>query len=75
MPRREVHTVHNPNGGWDNKVDGGIVSHSKTKEQAVKEGRDVAKISGAEHVIHGLDGKIQDSNSYGNDPYPPKDKD
>ena len=28
----------------------------------------------AESVIHGKDGKIQNSNSYGNDPCPPKDK-
>jgi hypothetical protein len=28
----------------------------------------------AELVIHGKDGKIQDSDSYGKDPFPPRDK-
>ena len=27
----------------------------------------------AELIPHGKDGKIQNLNSYGNDPYPPKD--
>ncbi|MBY0544383.1 MAG: DUF2188 domain-containing protein, partial [Gammaproteobacteria bacterium] len=25
-----------------------------------------------EHFIHGKDGKIQERNSYGNDPFPPR---
>ncbi len=28
----------------------------------------------SELIIHGKDGEIQDKNSYGNDPNPPKDK-
>jgi hypothetical protein len=75
MTRKEVHTVHNPNGGWDNQVDGKIVSHAETKADAQKDGRQIAINIRAEHIIHGEDGKIQDSNSYGNDPNPPKDKD
>jgi hypothetical protein len=27
-----------------------------------------------DHVIHRRDGRIQDSDSYGNDPHPPRDK-
>jgi hypothetical protein len=47
---------------FDNKVD------------AQARGRELAKASGGELRIHGKDGKIQDSDSYGNDPNPPKDK-
>ena len=33
-----------------------------------------AKENRAEVVIHGRDGKIRDSDSYGNDPCPPRDQ-
>lgn len=39
-----------------------------------KAGRDIAKKQGTELVIHGRDGKIQDKDSFGHDPCPPKDK-
>jgi len=45
-----------------------------TKTAAEAAGRKVAKQDRVEHVIHGRDGRIQDSDSYGNDPNPPKDK-
>jgi hypothetical protein len=34
----------------------------------VKAGRDLARSRKTEHVIHNLDGKIGERNSYGNDP-------
>lgn len=36
--------------------------------------REKAKQEGAELIPHRKDGKIQNPNSYGNDPNPPKDK-
>ncbi len=44
------------------------------KFQAENKGREIARNQGSELIIHGKDGKIQDKDSYGNDPYPPKDK-
>jgi hypothetical protein len=44
------------------------------KEDALRRGKELAKKSGGELRIHGMDGKIQNSNSYGNDPNPPKDR-
>lgn len=44
------------------------------KAEADKIGRDMAKREGGELIIHGKDGKIQDSDSFGNDPNPPHDK-
>ena len=35
---------------------------------------ELAKKLKVEHVIHNKDGKISDKDSYGNDPFPPKDK-
>lgn len=39
-----------------------------TKAEAEAYGREIAKNQEAELVIHGKDGKIQNTNSYGNDP-------
>ena len=47
-------------------------NHAETKVEAVKLGKELAKNSGTEHVIHNKDGKIGEKNSYGNDPFPPK---
>ena len=74
-PPKTIHTVPNPDGkGWINKSGGGVESKHRKKENAQEKGRDIAIEKGLEHKIHGLDGQIQQSNSYGNDPNPPKDK-
>jgi len=74
MSRKELHVVFNhKEGGWD------VVRphakrasfHAKTKAEAVKRAREMCKKERAELVIHGKDGKIQSSDSHGNDPYPP----
>lgn len=72
MPsRKSVHTV--PRGkGWANKSGGRTVSVHRKKSAAQSAGRSVAKKRGAEHVIHKRNGRIGDSNSYGNDPFPPR---
>jgi hypothetical protein len=44
------------------------------KDTATDAGRKQAKKDQTEHRIHNMDGKIANSNSYGNDPNPPKDK-
>jgi hypothetical protein len=48
------------------------VSTHWLKEAAINDGRNRAKRDRCELTIHGLDGTIQESWSYGNDPYPPK---
>lgn len=76
MAKKKIHVTPHPKGGWQTKKDGGDRATSKhdRKEDALKHGRDQAKREKAELVIHGRDGKIQDSDSYGNDPCPPKDE-
>jgi hypothetical protein len=73
--KRNIHTVPYE-GKWAVKEEGSstpLKTHG-TKKKAVRDGREVAKERGVEHFIHGKDGKIQDRESYGKDPYPPKDR-
>jgi hypothetical protein len=76
MPRKTHHVVPNPEGGWKVKKGGGTKSSGNfdRKEDAVEYAKGVAKNQRSELVIHKKDGKIQNPNSYGNDPCPPRDK-
>ena len=73
--RKSIHTVPH-NKGWAVKKGGGkrAVKVTETKAEAEKIARDLARREGAELVIHGRDGKIQDADSFGGDPLPPRDK-
>ena len=74
MARSSHHVVHNSNGGWDVKRNGSQRSSGnfETKEEAVTAGRQISQNQGTELVIHGMNGRIQASDSHGNDPCPPK---
>lgn len=76
MARKSHHVVHNPNGGWDVKKGGAQRAsvHTDNKQQAIDIGRQISRNQGSEFLIHGLNGRIQQSDSHGNDPCPPKDK-
>lgn len=70
--------VKNLNGGWDAKRDKAsrVSSHNDTQKEAEKDAKKFSANSGGGEVrIHGLDGKIRDSDTVppGNDPNPPKD--
>ena len=67
-----VHTVPHEDG-WANRRAGAdrVSKVFDTKAEAQSAGRDTARRDGAEHLIHGKNGRIQERNSYGNDPYPP----
>lgn len=70
---KNVHTVHNKNG-WQNKSgnSSNAINTYATKQDAQKAGRLIAKQNNSEHIIHGLNGRIQSKNTYGKDPYPPR---
>ena len=72
--KRDIHVVPHPDG-WATKKEGaqkaGAVT--ETQKQAIDKARQQAKNEGVEVVIHRADGRIRDSDSYGNDPNPPKD--
>ena len=74
MARDTHHVVHDPNGGWNVKRGGShrASGHYDTKEQAIEAGRIISRNQGTEFIIHGMNGKIQSSDSHGKDPYPPR---
>ena len=47
---------------------------TETKAEAVKIATSIAKNQHSELTILGGDGKIQNKNSFGGDPFPPRDK-
>lgn len=75
MGKKDVHVVPHRDG-WATKTEGasraGVVTD--TQRQAIERAREQAQRQGVEVVIHRKDGTIRDSDSYGNDPNPPKDK-
>lgn len=44
----------------------------ETQSEARARAIEIAKHQGLEVVVHGVDGKIREKNSYGNDPFPPR---
>ncbi len=69
------HVVPNKNeGGWDVRRGGAIRAsgHFDTKQDAVDAAREISRNQDTELRIHNMDGKISQSDSHGNDPYPPK---
>ncbi len=72
---KNQHIVPSENG-WGVKGEGNekLTKEFDNKQKATDYGRDIAKNQKSELIIHGRDGKIQDKDSFGNDPNPPKDK-
>lgn len=72
------HVVPNSGGGWDVKKPGAdrASAHENTKAEAEARAKEIVRnAGGGEVVIHGRDGRIQDSDTIrpGNDPFPPRD--
>ena len=70
-----VHVVKKANH-WETKKEGKTspLTRHHTQEKAIEQGKKIIlKSDGGELVIHGLDGKIRDKNTYvKKDSYPPK---
>ncbi|MDX8469782.1 DUF2188 domain-containing protein [Mesorhizobium sp. VK25A] len=62
------------NGQWAVQGAGNsrATSVHSTQADAISAAREIAINQHSEVVIHRPNGQIRDSNSYGNDPYPPK---
>ena len=75
MGKKDIHVVKHDDG-WAIRREGGERASSvhNTKAEAMEQARDLGRRDRVEVVEHGRDGKIQGSNSYGNDPNPPKDR-
>ena len=75
MSRDEHHIVHNKDrGGWDVKRNGAqrASAHADNKADAVAIGRTISRNQHTELVPHLRNGRFQNTDSHGNDPYPPR---
>lgn len=74
MPKSNHVVPSKAKGGWAVKKSGSVRASKSfsTKDAAVKFGRQISKSERTELYIHKKDGSIQNRNSYGKDPYPPK---
>lgn len=72
--RKEIHVTKGQDGSWrvkqpDNQRASKICN---TQAEAKQVARDIAKNQGLEMVVHGVNGKIREKNTYRKDPFPPK---
>lgn len=70
------HVTKRSDGNWQVRGEGNSIATvvTKTQREAISKARDIAINQRAEVVIHGVNGRIRNKNSYGNDPCPPRDK-
>lgn len=75
MAKKDVHVVPHKDG-WATRTEGASRAGRvhDTQREAIEQGRGTAQRENVELVIHDRKGRIRDSDSYGNDPFPPKDK-
>lgn len=71
---KNQHVTHRPDGNWQVKGAGNskATAITSTQKEAIKIATNIARNQKSELLIHRLDGKIREKNSYGNDPCPPK---
>lgn len=74
MPKKDIHVVPHKDG-WATRTEGAGRAGSvhDTQRGAIERGREQARREQVELVIHRQDGRIRDSDSYGDDPFPPRD--
>ncbi len=74
MSKKSVHVI--PKGdGWKVKSANAVraVKLTSTQAEAIQIGRRIAMNRGSELIVHRTDGTIRSKDSYGNDPFPPRD--
>lgn len=71
--KKNQHVVPHPNG-WAVKGEGNSKPTiiTDTQAEAIDIARNIAKNQESELLIHGRNGEIRHRDSYGNDPFPPK---
>lgn len=73
--RRNIHVV--PSGSsWATKREGSSRPESTHRTQTAAESaaKTIARREHGEVITHRPDGKIRDRDSFGNDPFPPRDR-
>lgn len=74
MAKKAIHVV--PSGGtWKVRTAGAskAAAVTSTQAQAISKGRSMAVRKGTELIVHRPDGTIRSKDSYGKDPFPPRD--
>lgn len=73
MSKKGQHVVP-ASGGWSVRRAGASKASSthETQQEAIKAATTIARNQRTELYIHGVDGRIRERNSYGNDPSLPK---
>ena len=76
MSKKNQHVVPTEAGNWGVRGEGNskLTKVTSTQSDAIDVAQNIARNKKVEVVIHRRDGTIRDKDSYGNDPYPPKDK-
>ncbi len=71
---KNQHVTHRHDGNWQVKGAGNSKATviTSTQKEAIKIATNIARNQKSELVVHGLDGRIREKSSYGNDPFPPK---
>ena len=71
---KNQHVVKTPDGwGVRGEHNTRITQKFDTQKEAIAKAREIAINQKSELFIHGENGRIRERNSYGNDPYPPRD--
>lgn len=72
---KNIHVTHRQDGNWAVVGEGDSRASSlyPTQGEAIEVGRQIAQNNQSELFIHDRDNKIRDRDSYGNDPFPPRD--
>lgn len=73
--RKNIHVVPH-DGKWATRREGSsrVSSTHRTQTAATNTAARTARREQGEVIIHKPSGEIRDRDSYGNDPYPPKDR-
>lgn len=75
MERREIHVVYDSEMKfWKVTWLSNTLHRCTTQQEAIDYARDLSKKYCAELIIHKKNGQIQNSDSHGHDPCPPRDK-
>ena len=71
---KNQHVTPHPDGGWQVKGEGNSSAtvRTDTQAEAIAVAREIARNQESELFIHGMNGRIRERDSYGNDEYPPE---
>lgn len=76
MSQEDIHVTPHHDGGWQVKREGADRASSlhDTQQEAIEEGRRIAQEERGELLVHDRHSQIRDRDSFGADPFPPRDR-